>query len=32
MTGPVKELLKLQELEGIHSVQMGDIEYWNWTK
>lgn len=30
VTGPVKELLKLQELEGIHSVQLGEIENWNW--
>lgn len=32
ITGPVKELLKLQELDELHSVQMGEIEYWNWVK
>ncbi|MEK3890276.1 anti-sigma factor [Bacillus sp. FSL K6-3431] len=32
VTGPVKELLKLQELEGIHSVTLGKIKYWNWNE
>lgn len=32
VTGPVKELLKLQELEGIHSVSLGEITYWNWDE
>lgn len=34
VTGPVKELLKLKELEGIHSVQLGEIKHWNldWSK
>ena len=30
VTGPVKELLKLKELEEIHSVQLGEIKHWNW--
>ncbi|WP_168412984.1 anti-sigma factor [Bacillus salacetis] len=30
VTGPVKELLKLKEIEGIHGVQVGSMEYWNW--
>lgn len=29
VTGPVKELLKLQELEEIHGVQLGEIKHWN---
>ena len=32
ITGPVKELLKLRELEGIHSVLLGEMTYWNWNK
>ena len=31
VTGPVKELLKLKELNEIHSVQLGEITYWNWN-
>lgn len=31
ITGPVKELLKLKEVEQIHSVQLGEIKYWNWN-
>lgn len=31
VTGPVKELLKLKEIKQIHSVQLGEIEYWNWN-
>ena len=30
VTGPVKELLKLKELETIQSVQLGEVELWNW--
>ncbi|WP_053588327.1 anti-sigma factor [Bacillus sp. FJAT-22090] len=30
VTGPVKELLKLRELQDIRSVQLGEITYWNW--
>jgi hypothetical protein len=30
ITGPVKELLKLKELEQIQSAQLGEFEYWNW--
>jgi hypothetical protein len=30
VTGPVKELLKLQEVDGIHSFQLGEITDWNW--
>lgn len=30
VTGPVKELLKLKELETIQGVQLGDVELWNW--
>ena len=30
VTGPVKELLKLRELETIQSVQLGEVELWNW--
>lgn len=30
VTGPVKELLKLREMEGIRSVQLGEIKHWNW--
>jgi hypothetical protein len=30
VTGPVKELLKLKEIEGIHGAQVRRMEYWNW--
>lgn len=30
VTGPVKELLKLKELEEIRGAQLGDIKPWNW--
>ena len=30
VTGPVKELLKLKELETIQGVQLGEVELWNW--
>jgi hypothetical protein len=30
VTGPVKELLQLKELQEIHSVYLGEIEHWNW--
>lgn len=30
ITGPVKELLKLQEVDTIHSVYLGKVVYWNW--
>lgn len=30
VTGPVKELLKLQELDFIQGEQLGDVELWNW--
>ena len=30
VTGPTKELLKLQELETIHSPALGEIQLWNW--
>lgn len=32
VTGPVKELLKLKEVEGIHSVDLGEIKPWNWDE
>lgn len=31
VTGPVKELLKLQELDFIQGEQLGDVELWNWN-
>ncbi|WP_409272271.1 anti sigma factor C-terminal domain-containing protein [Neobacillus sp. SCS-31] len=31
VTGPVKELLKLQDLKTIQSAQVGEFAYWNWT-
>ncbi|WP_280770395.1 anti-sigma factor [Salipaludibacillus daqingensis] len=31
VTGPSKELLKLQEEEMIRGEQIGPIEYWNWS-
>jgi hypothetical protein len=30
VTGPTKELLKLQELENVHSPALGDVDLWNW--
>lgn len=30
VTGPTKELLKLRSETGIHEVQLGDVELWNW--
>ncbi len=30
VTGPVKELLKLQKLDAVHSPALGDVELWNW--
>lgn len=30
ITGPVKELLKLQDLDGIHHATLGEMTYWNW--
>lgn len=32
VTGPTKELLKLREETGIHEVQLGDVELWNWEQ
>ncbi|MGM0843512.1 MAG: anti sigma factor C-terminal domain-containing protein [Bacillota bacterium] len=32
VTGPVKELLKLRKIEGIHGAQVGSMEYWNWDR
>jgi hypothetical protein len=32
LTGPVKELLKLKELDVIQGAQLGKFEYWNWTE
>lgn len=32
VTGPVKELLKLKEEQDFRNIQVGDFEYWNWTK
>lgn len=32
VTGPVKELLKLKEIDGLHSPMIGDITYWNWLE
>ncbi|WP_453992983.1 anti-sigma factor [Bacillus nitroreducens] len=31
VTGPVKELLKLKEEQGLRNIQVGEFEYWNWT-
>ncbi|XKH49492.1 anti-sigma factor [Chryseomicrobium palamuruense] len=31
VTGPVKELRKLQDEEGIHSPILGEVELWNWN-
>jgi hypothetical protein len=30
VTGPTKELLKLQQLETVHSPALGDVKLWNW--
>ncbi|MFN7251553.1 MAG: anti sigma factor C-terminal domain-containing protein [Anaerobacillus sp.] len=30
VTGPVKELLQLKELQEIHSGYLGEIKHWNW--
>ena len=30
VTGPTKELLKLRDLEGVHSPAVGDVQLWNW--
>ncbi|PJK16201.1 hypothetical protein CQS04_09835 [Chryseomicrobium excrementi] len=30
VTGPSKELLKLQDEEGIESAQLGEVELWKW--
>lgn len=30
ITGPVKEILKLQQLENIRAEQLGQLNYWNW--
>jgi hypothetical protein len=30
ITGPVKELLKLQNVEEIQGARLGDLDYWNW--
>ncbi len=30
VTGPVKELLKLQDLSFIQGEQLGEVELWNW--
>lgn len=30
VTGPTKELLKLQNLESVHSPALGDVGLWNW--
>lgn len=32
VTGPTKELLRLQELEEIQGVQLGEISFWNWEE
>lgn len=32
VTGPVKELLRLEEEEGIRGEQLGEVELWNWEK
>lgn len=31
VTGPTKELLRLQELDEIHGIHLGSITYWNWV-
>ncbi|PKM82152.1 MAG: hypothetical protein CVU89_05755 [Firmicutes bacterium HGW-Firmicutes-14] len=30
VTGPSKELLRLRELESVHSPALGDVRLWNW--
>lgn len=30
VTGPVKQLLKLKEVDGIHNAKLGEIKPWNW--
>lgn len=30
VTGPTKELLRLQDLESVHSPALGDVGLWNW--
>jgi hypothetical protein len=30
--GPVKELLKLKEVERIHGANLGKMTYWNWSE
>lgn len=30
VTGPTKELLKLQNLGSVHSPALGDVGLWNW--
>jgi hypothetical protein len=32
VTGPVKELLKLKEVEQIHGANLGNMTYWNWSE
>lgn len=32
VTGPTKELLRLQEVEEIRGVQIGEITHWNWVE
>lgn len=32
VTGPVKELLKLKEIERIHNAKLGEIKPWNWIE
>lgn len=32
VTGPVTELRKLQNVEGIHSPMLGEVELWNWEQ
>lgn len=32
VTGPVKDLLKLKELEVIHNAKLGEIKPWNWIE
>ena len=32
VTGPVKELLKLKDVEEIHGERLGEIDFWNWDE
>ncbi|APH06431.1 anti-sigma factor [Bacillus weihaiensis] len=32
VTGPVKELLKLKEVEEIRGAKLGELSYWNWDE